>query len=202
MSSAFHDVRFPDAIARGAEGGPAFSTAVVETVAGREVRNADWSAARLRWNVATGLRRRADVEALIAFFRARMGRAHGFRFKDWSDFAAASQVLGTGDGALTTFQLVKRYGSGGVTATRILTRPVAGTVKVYRDEVEALSGWSVDLATGLVTFASPPADGVAITADCAFDVPVRFDTDALRLTLQSYELGEWGEIPVVELREP
>jgi uncharacterized protein (TIGR02217 family) len=54
---------------------------------------------------------------------------------------------------------------------------VAGTVKVYLDDVEQLSGWSVDTTTGLVIFSTAPAVGIEVTADFEFDVPVRFDTD-------------------------
>jgi uncharacterized protein (TIGR02217 family) len=45
-----------------------------------------------------------------------------------------------------------------------------------------------------------PATDVVITADFEFDVPCRFDTDAMAVNLQFYNLGDWGDIPVVELR--
>ncbi|MFN7177789.1 MAG: DUF2460 domain-containing protein, partial [Thermaurantiacus sp.] len=141
-----------------------------------------------------------QVAALIAFFRARRGRAYGFRFKDWTDYQALAQLIGQGDGATKTFQLVKTYASGGEVETRIITKPVPGTVKIYRDGVEAVSGWSVDTATGLVTFTVAPASGVQVTADFEFDVPVRFDSDQMDLTIETYQLGSWGQIPVLEIR--
>jgi uncharacterized protein (TIGR02217 family) len=79
---------------------------------------------------------------------------------------------------LTQFQLVKEYPSGSVIEVRTITKPVAGTVKVYLDAIEQALGWSVDTTTGLVTFGTPPALGVDVTADFAFDVLVRFHTDA------------------------
>ena len=133
----FHEVRFPPDIAYGAVGGPEYRTTVVVTASGREQRNSAWAQARGRWNVASGLKKREQVAALIAFFRARKGRAHGFRFKDWTDYQATGQPLGTGDGTATTFQLVKRYPSGSEVERRIITKPVASTVKVYRDGVQA-----------------------------------------------------------------
>ena len=66
--------------------------------------------------------------------------------------------------------------------------------------MQATSGWSVDTATGLVTFSTGPAAGVIVTADFEFDVPARFDTDQMELTIETYELGSWGQIPVVEIR--
>ena len=77
---------------------------------------------------------------------------------------------------------------------------MAGTVKVYRDGVEATSGWSVNTATDLATFATAPAVGVQVTADFAFDVPVRFDSDQMEVTIETWQLGTWGQIPVVENR--
>ena len=67
-----------------------------------------------RWDVASGLKKQAQIDELIAFFRARRGKAYGFRFKDWTDFKATGQLVGTGDGALAQFQLVKHYPSGSV----------------------------------------------------------------------------------------
>ena len=199
---AFFDVRFPDRIARGAQGGPGFLTTVVETVAGWEARLENWSEARCRFNVATGLKRREDLAELIAFFRVVRGRSRGFRFKDWTDFQAAEVPLGTGDGARTTWQLAKVYAYGGETSTRYLTRPVAGTVAIFADGAPQASGVTVDLSTGSVTFAAPPASGVAVAASCEFDVPCRFDVDGLEgLTLEHLQLGRWSEIAVVELRE-
>jgi uncharacterized protein (TIGR02217 family) len=198
--TGFHEVQFPPDISYGASGGPGYSTTVITTVSGHERRNANWAMARGRWNVAHGLRKREHVAELIAFFRARRGRAYGFRFKDWTDYQALAQSLGAGDGATTSFQLVKHYASGGEIETRVITKPVAGTVKLYLDGVEASSGWSVDSTNGLVTFSTAPTVGVQITADFAFDVPVRFDSDHMDLTIETYQLGTWGQIPVVEIR--
>lgn len=66
---------------------------------GAERRNRNWAAALQRFDASTGIKTRGQAEAIIAFFRARGSRAQGFRFKDWSDYRAVAQVLGTGDGA-------------------------------------------------------------------------------------------------------
>jgi uncharacterized protein (TIGR02217 family) len=197
--TGFHEVRFPDAIARGATGGPGYDTTIITTAAGFERRNANWALPRGRWDVGSGLRSRADLEVLIAFFRARQGRAWGFRFKDWTDYRATGAVLGFGDGTTAAFQLVKRYASGPVEVVRDITKPVAGSVTVRADGAP-VSGVTVDATKGIVTFATPPTAGTAIMADFEFDVPVRFDTDAMALSLDSYERGSWQQIPIQEIR--
>ena len=39
-----------------------------------------------------------------------------------------------------------------------------------------------------------------MTADFEFDVPVRFDSDQMDLTIETYQLGSWGQIQVLEIR--
>jgi uncharacterized protein (TIGR02217 family) len=168
--------------------------------AAHEKRNINWSEARSRWDVASGLKKQAQIDELIAFFRARRGKAYGFRFKDWTDYKATGDLVGTGDDSETQFQLVKQYPSGSVIEVRTITKPVAGTVKVYLDGIEQPSGWSVDTTTGLVTFSTAPAVGVEVTADFEFDVPVRFDTDQMAVTIETYQLHAWQQIPIVEVR--
>lgn len=197
---SFIETRFPDDISYGSSGGPEYATDVVSTESGYEQRNINWEAARARYNVAHGVKTQAQLDTLIAFFRARKGRAIGFRFKDWADFQGIGVALGTGTGAQTQFQLIKSYQSGGVEEVRTITKPVAGTVKLYLNSVLQSSGVSVDTETGLVTFSSPPGSGVAVAADFEFDVPVRFDTDRLSASLDAYGVHSWHDIPLVELR--
>ena len=206
---AFLEVRFPDDISRGARGGPERRTQIVELASGDEERNASWANSRRRFDVAYGIRRADDLAAVVAFFEARNGRLHGFRFKDWGDHKSClpsgtpsptDQAIGTGDGATTAFQLAKRYASGGQTWVRTITKPVAVTVRVAFDGAEQLGGWTVDTTTGVVTFDTAPTAGVAITAGFEFDVPVRFDTDALDVTLDLERLGSITSIPLLEIR--
>lgn len=278
MATGFHEVRFPTDIAYGATGGPEYATDVVVVNSGAEQRNVRWAEARGKWDVASGVKNRTQMEALIAFFRARKGRAYGFRFKDWSDYQASNQPIGSGDGATTVFQLVKVYESGGVTETRTIKKPVAGTVTVAVAGLSQTSRWAVDTATGLVTFsanvnrliagitnASPcvvttttnhgvqtgnsvhlsaiqgttqlngrrllitrinstafslngvdarsygvwteggvvntiPQAGEAVTASFEFDVPVRFDTDRMQVSIDTWDIHQWGQIPIVEVK--
>lgn len=206
---AFHEVRFPDAISRRARGGPERRTQIVELASGDEERNASWANSRRRYDVAYGIRRADDLAAVVAFFEARNGRLHGFRFKDWADYKSClpsqtpeptDQAIGTGDGATTAFQLVKRYASGAQTWVRTITKPVEGSVRIALDGAEKLGGWSVDTTTGVVTFDSALAEGVAVTAGFAFDVPVRFDSDALDVTLDLERFGSIPSIPLLEIR--
>lgn len=196
----FAEVQFPTDISYGATGGPMFLTDIVSTLSGREQRNSKWSQSRAKYNVASGIKTESQWHALIAFFRSRRGMAVGFRFKDWSDYQGENEEIGVGDDSTAQFQLVKIYASGLVAVSRDITKPVTGTVDVYIDSVLQASGLTIDTTTGIVTFDTAPADGEVITADFEFDVPVRFDTDELALSMDSFDAGSWNSIPLIEVR--
>ncbi|WP_435257242.1 phage distal tail protein, Rcc01695 family [Thioclava sp. FR2] len=206
---AFHEIRFPDGISRGAKGGPERRTRIVELASGDEERNASWANSRRRYDVSYGVRRADDLAAVVAFFEARNGRLHAFRFKDWSDYksclpsavpAPTDQIIGTGNGSATVFQLVKTYTSGAQSWARTILKPVAGTVTISLNGIAQGSGWSVNTTTGIVTFAAPPTTGAVIRAGFEFDVPVRFDTDELPVTLDIERTGSIPSIPLIEVR--
>ncbi len=204
---AFDDVLFPLALGREAEVSPEFSTAIVTGGGGHEARNASWAEARTRYDVGPGVRSEADIAVLLAFFRARMGPARGFRLRDPFDFssiagsagaavpAATDQAIGSGDGIAVRFALVKQYGE----MTRRITRPVAGSVRVAVGGV-ATAAFSV-VAGGFVELDAPPAAGAAVTAGFLFDVAVRFAEDRLSVTRATFLAGAATAVPLVEVRE-
>ncbi|MEJ0062409.1 MAG: DUF2460 domain-containing protein [Alphaproteobacteria bacterium] len=206
---SFDETQLPLRIGFGARGGPSFATEIVAIDGGYERRNQNWSQARRRYDARTGLRSADDAAALLAFFHARAGRARGFRLKDWADFTSAAngvgaplwsnQAVAVGDGVATQFQLVKIYTSGGVTHRRLIRKPVAGSVTIGVNGAQVVSGWSVDVTTGIVSFAVAPANAATITAGYVFDVPVRFDTDALSLAAEDFTSFR-TDIPIIEIR--
>ncbi len=206
---AFDDIPFPLDIGARAQVAPAFSTRVVESVSGHEQRSTQWADARMSYDAGPGVRSEADIAALIAFFRARRGAARGFRFRDPFDHVsgafgappdAGDQLVGVGDGARTSFALVKRYGVGGEAQARFITRPVAGTIRVALDGVEQASGWSHE-EHGAIVFETPPGAGVVVSAGFAFDVPVRFAEDRLEIDRETFAAGVVPSVPLVEIRE-
>ncbi len=192
---AFDDVSFPLALGREAEVAPAFSTAIVTGAGGAERRTASWAQARASYDVGPGIRSEADIAALLAFFRARMGPARGFRLRDPFDADATGELLGTGDGTTRRFALVKSYGD----SVRRITRPVAGSVSVSLGGVPT-QGWSLDPG-GWVVLDVAPAAGVPVTASFAFDVAVRFAEDRLSVSRATFLAGQAPSVPLIELRE-
>lgn len=198
----FHEVSLPIPLALAASGGPERRVETVTLGGGQEARNAAWAGSRRRWDIGSAAARVETLQALIAFFEARGGRLHGFRFRDMLDdrsgvpgaeVSPLDQAIGVGDGARTGFALVKHYGGW----ARRIWKPVAGSVRVAVDGVEA--AFSVDTATGLVTLAAAPAAGAAVTAGFRFDCPVRFDAERLDVTLEGFGAGRAIRVPLVEI---
>ncbi|PKQ11765.1 MAG: TIGR02217 family protein [Alphaproteobacteria bacterium HGW-Alphaproteobacteria-1] len=207
----FHEIRFPANLSFGSVGGPERLTEIVTLASGHEERNSPWAQARRRYDAGVALRSLEDIEALIAFFEARQGQLYGFRWKDWSDFKSSragaapafdDQRIGVGDDASVAFQLTKTYRSGAFEAVRPIVKPVRGSVRMGLGDVEMREGvhYEVDDTTGIVTFSEPPNMGVPVTAGYEFDVPVRFDTDGIQVSLASFQAGEVPNVPVVEIR--
>ncbi|MCT8999649.1 DUF2460 domain-containing protein [Chelativorans intermedius] len=208
----FHDVRFPLGVSFGATGGPERRNEIVQLSSGREKRNQRLSRSRRSYDAGTGVRSLEDLYDVLAFFEARRGSLHAFRFRDpfdWKSCAphetptAFDQVLGVGDGAKARFALVKTYGEGEDAYERAITRPVADSVLVaVAGEEKAISAdYSVDPETGEVVFAAGavPAAGEAVTAGFLFDVPVRFDTERLSASVTAFRAGQIPSIPLVEV---
>jgi uncharacterized protein (TIGR02217 family) len=209
--SEFHEIRFPLDVSLQGRGGPERRTEIITLGSNRESRNARWAHSRRRYEAGYGVKNLLQLAQVIEFFEERRGRLHGFRWRDRADFASSvpgvspaptDQALGTGDGARTTFQLVKTYGGAFSAYVRSIAKPVAGSVRIAVDGAEKFEPqFSVDVARGLVVFAAghiPPA-GEAVTAGYLFDVPVRFDTDFLEIDMQAFAAGAIPKIPIIEI---
>ena len=209
--SAFHDVSFPVAISFGATGGPEHRNEIVTMTSGRERRNARFSQSRRRYDAGTGVRSLADLHDVLAFFEARRGSLHAFRFRDPFDMKScrpeetpspSDQAQGIGDGTTLRFALVKTYGEGEDACRRFIRLPAAGTLRVAVGAVEvAPADFSFDAATGEIVFAAEvaPGAGEVISAGYAFDVPVRFDTEHLAVSLRAFKAGQIPSIPLIEV---
>ena len=91
--------------------------------------------------------------------------------------------------------------SGIVGTTQLNSRRFAVTMtSAYSFSLNGVdaSGYGVWSSGGAVT--TIPQKGETVTASFEFDVPARFDTDQMNVSIETYDLQTWGQIPIVELR--
>jgi uncharacterized protein (TIGR02217 family) len=150
MTTFLESPRFPDNIAFGATVGPSYMTVVNQVYSGRDARIVAWTQARVKFEVGRRAMLAADTATLDAFFRTVKGRAYGFRIKDWTDYTD------NGAGVLTmvsptVYQLGKLYQNGALSETRLIQKPVVGTVALTRNGSAYGGSYTLDTTTGLMT---------------------------------------------------
>lgn len=206
MAIQIHNIRLPEDIERGAEGGPMFSTSITASDNGYESSNINWTYPLREFNIGYPIQERDNIDDIITFFYARRGRAYGFLFKDWSDFSFTENLIGTGDGVETDFQLRKVYNDAVAPFYLPVTRPVNGTVQVWNGGVLATEGpgaaqYTVDYTTGIISFNTAPINTNLITAAAEYNICVRFDTDKLNLNIDMYDAIAASGLIIREIRQ-
>lgn len=106
------DVLFPTGIAYQSAGGPGFNTTGITGGGGQTVRLMRWSEDLGRWDLVYGIKEIDDVRFVRDFHTARRGKFQSFLFYDHEDHESVGAILGTGNGVITEFQLVKEYFDG------------------------------------------------------------------------------------------
>lgn len=205
ITNVFVETRFPVDISYNSQGGPRFNTTIFTSSSGREQRNINWSLSRAEYDVGYGIKTNTQMAVVLEFFYAMMGKAYAFRYKDWSDFQIQNQVIATGNGILTTFQIVKSYSDPNdlQTFVRPIRKPVNGslTAVMVNNVIVSGSTYSIDYTTGLITFTVAPANTYPIEiVYLEFDVPVRFDTDIATIRFDFYNVESWEGIKIVEVK--
>ena len=196
----FDNVRFPSDISYSAIGGPQYYTNINYTANGQEYRNVNSIFSVMKYNICYMLKTAKEIEKLVTFFRARRGKAIGFRFKDWSDYKASKQLIGIGNEVDNVFQLKKVYKSGKTAYQRIINKPVVDSVEIYFNNTQVYEGFTVDYQLGKVIFNSAVPIGIQIFSNFEFDVPVRFDIDYLPISIDGNNTYSSKNINLIEIK--
>lgn len=194
------ETQFPTDISYGSTGGSRYKTSVITLASGFEQRNIEWSKSRAEFDVSHGVQSKESMNLLVEFFNVMQGRANSFRMKDWSDYQISDQSIGIGDGVETDFQIFKRYSVHGVNYDREITKIVDGTLTYTVDGNPGIVG-VINVDTGVLSFSMPVPLGFDVLVEYVeFDLPCRFDTDALNISQDYFETQSWSSIPIVEVR--
>ena len=157
---------------------PAWSTRVNTSVSGLERRRALWSYPLWKFKVSYEFLRDAlansEWQRLNTFFNQHAGGYQSWFYFDPYDNAVTNQLVGVGDGATTTFQLVRTYTFGTITYTEPV-RGVSGTPVVTINGVPTVA-FTIG-AMGIITFSTPPAAAATILWTGNFFYLCRFTKD-------------------------
>lgn len=199
---------------------PTFSTVVAVHASGREVRTQLWQNPVWEFELTIpalnssaagqyGPIGAASLQTLLGFFGMMGGSFGAFVFYDQSDYQVTNQVFATGDGSTTSFQLIRSLGM----MTESVIAPVAASTTLYfaTGHVAAVApaiylGASLDassnysIASGLVTFNSPPGAGVVLSWTGYFGFLCRFAEDNLEFSELMSNLWEARSVKFKSLR--
>jgi len=166
---------------------PRFATRIQRAVNGRELRALDQPYPIWNWTLTYPLLRDRndarspngpgigydELRTLAGFFLQQQGALQPFLFDDPTDDRVTAGVLGAGDNSTAIFRLVRAMGG----FAEPITAPNLVSAIYFNGVAQPASNYSVDPATGLVTFTTPPPSGQAITADFTYFFRVRFADD-------------------------
>ena len=171
---------------------PTFSTRVATHVSGREARLALYAAPIYEFEAtfdalssdasAPGLGARS-LQSLLGLYLQCQGRHGTFLYVDPNDHDAVGEPLGSGDGEAASFTLTRRIGAW--------SEPVSWATSVqavYLDGTAQADGWTLE-APNRLSFVTPPAAGVAVSADFAFAYECRFCDD--QAEFENFMAGLW-----------
>ncbi|MDT0635104.1 DUF2460 domain-containing protein [Spectribacter hydrogenooxidans] len=191
----FHDVRLERGYDYGARGGHAFSTDITTVKSGKEYRNIAWAQEKGSWQTGEREVTQAVLDYLIAFHKARRGRAYSFRLKEWGDYRASDEAFATGDGSKRTFQLTKTYSDDGGSYTRDIFLPIASEFSMTRTlpggSAVAFNGYTLDPIGGTVsldvgTSYAEITDLSAVASDSSFN--------SIGSDLSAFEVGDFVQV--------
>lgn len=169
---------------------PGFNTKVHRAASGREARAALqafplWTF-KLSYEVLRAAVAYGELQTLAGFFLARLGSFDSFLYNDPTDNAVTDQSIGTGDGMMDTFQLVRAWG--------LFIEPVmningAVVIKVNGVTKTLITDYTLT-SFGIVIFVVAPAVGTTITWTGAYYYRVRFMQDIAEFNQMMKDLWE------------
>lgn len=191
--SDFHNVRIAEFVSLQAEGGPAFVTLINNHLSGQEKRKSVMSQARRRYYLKECYLSTEQYQELLAFFHARKGKYHSFRYLDYFDYKVNKVNLQHGRIDLHNFQLGKLYDDNFTPIYRPISLPIANSLEIFRNN-EPMEDFILNEESGIVTFDFDIGEDEVIYANFEFDVRVRFNNDLI-----TTYLDQQGKIIIKEL---
>ncbi len=142
--------------------GPQFDTVLHDAVSGKQNAYSKRVIPKWSWELTLEFLRDStalpEVQTLMGFHATCRGRARLFQFRDPIDNAATDEVLGTGNGTTTSFQLIRELGGFIEPVQAPVIRADVRTNLVTNSSDPTIAAlWSANLATFTLASSSIPA---------------------------------------------
>lgn len=179
---------------------PEFKTGLFESLSGHEsrvkFRQYPKYTFKLSFEFLIEDRDEAQLSELMGFMLQQGGMYQAFLYSDPNDNAVTDQLIGTGNGTLTTFQLLRSY--GGFTEPVNNVNDTVAAPGIYIDGALKTLGAHYSLSsTGLVTFGTAPGTGAVITWTGSYYYRVRFTEEGYEFTQLMRDLHECQDVEFI-----
>lgn len=193
---SFHKIRIPNFISPFIICSPSFSTSIVQTNSGREIRSADHAEQISKYMIKDCKLSLQQFEIFNGFFKARQGRKFSFLLHDLADYRVDNQLLEkTSHQTKTGYFLYKLYQDELVPIRKYITHPKDGTLKIFIDG-NVIDGGFIFKDNEIQFQIQAPEDQIYVSFD--FDIEVRFNQDSF-----DYSFADDGSVSLsnIELIE-
>ena len=179
---------------------PKWKTVTQEAASGKEVRVALMSYPlwefTLTFSVLRGAYGYSEMQDLAGFFLARQGMFDTWLFDDPTDDTVTLGSFGAGDGTTTAFQLTRSMGGFAEPVQNLNGAPL-----IYANGTLVSSSAYTVGSTGIVTFATAPAAGVALTWSGTFYFRCRFLQDTAEFDQFAAQLWALKKLNFVSVKQ-
>lgn len=143
-----------------------------------------------------------EFEAISQLFLSCYGKYGEFWYDDPEDDSRAGQPIATGNGAALTFRAVRTWGLSPLARIEPVGAVNSGQPwKVYENGVDETANYSLSAdSASFVRTGSPPASGVAITADFSFLYRCHFAEDNQQYDQFLYQLWQLGQCKFMSVK--
>ena len=181
-------------VAYGFEGGPEYTTEVVDMENGFDERDGKKKYPRHHYNASFENINNDISETLIEIFHACRGRLHSFMMQDYNDYEIVDQPINVLPGTSDKVQLYKVYEFGDAYTVRPIYALEAGA-EILDENEDPVAGTFNNL-TGEFTPTGLWGSGV-YTLSCNFYVWVRFKDDYNSMTINAWR-SHTADVELIE----
>ncbi len=194
---SFHRTRIPSFISPFIICSPSFSTSIVQTSSGREIRSADHTEQISKYIIKDCKLSLQQFEIFNGFFKARQGQKFSFLLHDIADFRVDNQVLEQTDiGTRIGYFLYKIYQDRLFPVRKYIAHPKEDTIKIFINGTASSSGFSIH-GTEIKLQALVPEGQLSVSFD--FDIEIRFNQDSFNYSFRPDGAIQLSDIELIEV---